>query len=130
MHNETLSVVLDAPFATVFEFLSCPENMPKWAVHFCRAIEHVDGEYYVETPKGRIMYRQQPQQAAGVLDAWGGPDEGRLAHFPSRLVDLGGGRCLYMFTMLQYPGVPDSEFVTMSASLAEELEELKRQIEQ
>src|SRR5262245_60340175 len=64
----THSLVLNAPKAKVFEFLSKEENLPKWAVVFCRTIEKRDDRWWVKTPQGEMLFRIEADAKTGVLD--------------------------------------------------------------
>jgi hypothetical protein len=64
-----------------------------------------------------------------VIDFVAGPDETQLERWPSRLVPLGESRSLWLFTAIQSPGVPDSEFDRQCQLLIEESEVLRRRVE-
>jgi hypothetical protein len=55
-----------------------------------------------------------------------GPREDELALFPTRVVELPGGRSAYTFTMFQAPGIPDELFDAQHESLLREFENIRR----
>lgn len=117
--SQTHSVVLNAPKGKVFDFLSKVENLPKWAVVFCRGIEKREGRWWVKTPGGEMVFQIEADAKTGVIDMFVGPDEKNLLVAPTRVVGLPGDRSLFLFTVLQYPGMPDKEFEAQCVPLVE-----------
>ncbi len=57
---------------------------------------------------------------------YAGPGDDELALFPTRVVQLPGGRTAYTFTMFQAPGMPDDLFESQYESLLREFENIRR----
>lgn len=55
-----------------------------------------------------------------------GPTEAEMALFPTRVVELPGGRSAFTFTMFQGPEMPDELFEAQHASLLREFENIER----
>jgi hypothetical protein len=90
MKTSTHTLALRASKERTFDFLSRIENLPKWATLFCRKLEQVAGDRYkVVTPQGEIFFRIDGDARTGVIDMYGGPSEGALAHWPTRVIPLG-----------------------------------------
>jgi len=130
MTSRTHALEFNAPPGKVFNFLSIVENLPKWAVEFCQRVEQRGGQWWVTTPKGELMFRIDAEPKTGALNMFAGPTPDQMQVFPTRVFALPGGRSLYLFTSIQYPGVSDEEFESQCALLVEhEFPALKRQVE-
>lgn len=57
MKSKTLSISINRDPRKVNEFVSNPENLPKWAKAFCRSIKKSNGEWVVETLEGPVKIR-------------------------------------------------------------------------
>src|SRR5262249_19451908 len=130
MKTSTHTLTLDAPKQRTFDFLSRSENLPKWAILFCRRLEAVAaGQYKVVTPQGEIFFRIEGDAQTGVIDMYGGPNETALAHWPTRVISLGNDQRMFIFTALQYPGISDSHFATQCRGLEQEFPNIKAYVE-
>jgi hypothetical protein len=120
VRSETVTTVLDAPQADVFDYLSRIDNLPEWANEFARELEWRDGEAVVVNGLGEFVFRIEADQETGVIDMLAGPSTDELAVFPTRVVPLPGGRSAFSFTMFQAPEMPDELFESQYASLQRE----------
>lgn len=125
MRSESVTVVLDADRAEVFDFLSRVESMPEWATEFARELKWEDGRAKVVNGAGEFWVRIDADSKTGVIDMLSGPDPDDLALFPTRVVPLPGERSAFTFTMFQGPGMPDDVFASQHASLLRELDGLQ-----
>jgi hypothetical protein len=121
VRNESVTVVLEAPRADVFEFLARVENMPEWATEFVRELRWEDGHPKVVNGLGEFWIRIDADPGTGVIDMLSGPEREELALFPTRVVPLPGDRSAFTFTMFQDPEMPDELFESQHASLLREL---------
>lgn len=120
MRSDTQSVTIKAPAGQVFDFLADPENLPRWAVGFCRSIRR-DGQGWVaQTMQGDVAIRYVTDRALGVIDFYISPVPGVEGVAHSRVVPNGAG-AEYVFTQFQAPGMPDPAFEANVAALREEL---------
>ncbi len=130
MNSQTHALVLNAPREKVFEFVSSVENLPKWAVVFCRGLERRGGRWWVKTPEGELIVRFEADAKTGVVDMYAGPADDQMQLAPTRVVGLPGGRTLFLFTTIQYPGMTDEAFKAQCVPLVErEFPALRRHIE-
>src|SRR5713226_7061109 len=128
---EVQGIEIRADRDTVFEFVSDPRNLPRWA----RAFEAADGERArLESPKGKVevALRTEVDRAAGTID-W------RL-EFPDNTVALAQSRvtrttrdtCIYSF-VLHAPPLPleqiEGALDHQGDTLREELATLKTLME-
>ena len=49
--SQTLSISIDCQPARVYEFVSNPENLPKWAKAFCKSVTKSNDDWIMETPR-------------------------------------------------------------------------------
>jgi hypothetical protein len=75
------------------------------------------GEFFVEV---------RADERTGVIDMLAGPNEDTLALFPTRVVELPGGRSAFTFTMFRGPDVPEELFEAQYRSLLREFQNIER----
>jgi hypothetical protein len=126
VRSKTVTAVLDAPKEEVFAYLADIENLPDWATEFARELVVVDGRHKVRNGLGEFFFEIRADPDSGVIDMFAGPAEDELALFPTRVVELPGGRSAYTFTMFQAPGAPDELFESQYRSLVREFENIER----
>jgi hypothetical protein len=125
MEHRTVTAVLDAPKDEVFDYLSQVENLPAWATEFARELKYEDGKAKVVNGLGEFYFTIAADPKTGVIDMFSGPAEDDLAVFPTRVVELPGGRSAFTFTMFKAPEMPDELFESQYRSLLRELENLR-----
>jgi hypothetical protein len=126
MRTATVTTVVEAPKAAVFAYLSDIENLPKWATEFARELRRDGDIYKVVNGLGEFLFDIHADETTGVIDMFAGPSEDQMAVFPTRAVELAGGRTAYTFTMFQGPDMPDELFESQYASLRREFENIER----
>jgi hypothetical protein len=130
MKSSTHTLTVRASKDRTFDFLSRIENLPKWATLFCKELKPMAGGHYkVITPQGEIFFRIDGDSHTGVIDMYGGPDEAKLAHWPTRVIPLGDNESMFIFTALQYPGISDSDFAVQCHGLEAEFPQIKAHLE-
>lgn len=125
MEHRTVTAVLDAPKAEVFDYLSRVENLPAWATEFARVLKYEDGKAKIVNGLGEFYFTIAADPETGVIDMFAGPAEDELALFPTRVVELPGGQSAFTFTMFKAPEMPDELFESQYRSLLRELENLR-----
>jgi hypothetical protein len=120
MRSETVTAVLAAPRHEVFAYLAEIENLPRWATEFARELKRENGDYKVVNNLGEFYFEIRADESTGVIDMLAGPTKEELALFPTRAVELPGGRTAYTFTMFQGPAMPDELFESQYQSLKRE----------
>lgn len=129
MKSATHSVTIDASPETVFAFVSQPQNMPRWAVRFCRGIRRDGDRWIASTPNGDMEVVMESDARVGVVDFHWRPSAEVEAVAPARVVPNGGGT-EFLLTLFQSPGMSDVDFDTGQAGLRHELNVLKELLEQ
>lgn len=104
----SISIARDAGEA--YDFLSVPENFPKWASGL-GALRRSGGEWMTEMPEGQMKVRFSERNAFGVLDHWVTPASGETIYIPMRVIRNGGG-CELVFTLFRQPGMSDEKFAS------------------
>ncbi|HVH31691.1 MAG TPA: SRPBCC family protein [bacterium] len=120
MRSNTEHVTIDVDHRHLFAFLADPDNLPKWAVGFCRAIRREGERWLVQTPQGEVAIRFVTHPSMGIIDFYISPAPGTEVAAFSRVLPNGGGS-EYIFTQFQIPGMPDDVFGRQVRALKEEL---------
>ena len=64
----TLSVSINRSAAAAYEFLSLPENFPKWASGLGTSLRQVGADWIAETAEGPMTVCFSERNSFGVLD--------------------------------------------------------------
>jgi hypothetical protein len=126
MKTATVTTVVDAPQARVFDYMADIEHLPEWATEFARELRREGDDYKVRNGLGEFFFTIRADRETGVIDMYAGPTKDAMAVFPTRAVGLPDGSTAYSFTMFQGPGMPDELFDAQHASLERELANLER----
>ena len=126
MRTATVTAVVDAPQARVFDYMAEIEHLPEWATEFARELRREGDDYKVRNGLGEFFFTIEADPATGVIDMYAGPTKDAMAVFPTRAIGLPDGSTAYSFTMFQGPGMPDELFDAQHASLQRELANLQR----
>jgi polyketide cyclase/dehydrase/lipid transport protein len=116
------------PLNEVYEYAADPANLPEWAPGLGSAVENVDGQWFVETPMGRVGFEFVERNAYGVLDHEVTLPSGEVFYNPMRLAPDGDG-CEAVFTLRSSPGLSDEEFERDARAVADDLARLKEIVE-
>lgn len=109
MKSKTVTITVSASFDEVFDFLAQPENMPDWALHFCKAIRNEDGRWIATTPNGDLFIAVDTNKAGGCIDMYGGPALETMSLFPIRVIRADGGLTAVVFSLFKCEGEAMSE---------------------
>jgi hypothetical protein len=93
----------------VYDFVSDPENLPRWASGLGTSIKNINGEWVAETSNGPVKVRFAPRNQLGVLDHYVTLPTGMVFYVPMRVVPNGNGSEL-IFTLFRQPGMTDQRF--------------------
>jgi hypothetical protein len=119
---------IDRPASAVYAFAGDPANLPQWAAGLSSGIEQVDGEWFADSPMGRVGVRFAPPNDFGVLDHDVALPSGQVFHNPMRVV-ADGDASEVVFTVRRQPEMTDEEFDRDAAAVAADLATLKRLLE-
>lgn len=127
LRSDTRAITIEADAKEVFAFVADPENLPRWAVGFCRAIRPDPGtpdRWIVTTVQGEVAVRYVTDAALGAIDFYLCPTPGMELPAFSRVVPNGDG-AEYVFTQFQASEMPDDVFEGQVRALVEELQVLR-----
>ncbi|MEO0930858.1 MAG: hypothetical protein AAFY14_09435 [Pseudomonadota bacterium] len=131
--TRTLTVDIDAPFSAVMSELSDPMQHPSWATEFFDGEAEVDtnNEVCVCVPRlgGICRMKVEADVELGIVDIYLArkPDEFGKP-LPVRVIENGQGATV-LWTLSQFPGLPDDAFTAGCASMQLELDTLKSKLE-
>lgn len=128
MNSRTITCSSDRPPATIYEFASNPENLPKWERSFCLLVRKTGDEWQMETPTGWVGIRFVAVNDYEVLDHVVTLPDGQSILNPVRVVanDIGSE---VMFTLFQLPGMSDEQFSKDAEMVEADLQTLKAVLE-
>jgi predicted 3-demethylubiquinone-9 3-methyltransferase (glyoxalase superfamily) len=123
-----LGVSIDCPAERVYAFVADPENLPRWATAFVRAVRRSAAGWVVDTPGGPVGFRFVERNDLGVLDHYVSPSPGVEILNPMRVVPRGAGSEV-IFTLFQLPDTSDEAFAEDAAMVERDLRTLKAVLE-
>lgn len=123
-----ISVSINRPPLDVYDFVSNPANLPKWATGLGQSITNVDGEWVAEAPMGKVKIRFAGRNTFGVLDHDVVLESGVKIRNPMRVVPNGSGSEI-VFTLLRQPDMSDEKFSQDAAWVEKDLRTLKALLE-
>ena len=128
LNSRTITCSINKPPATVFEFASNPENLPKWVLSFCMSVRKSGDEWQMETPTGWVGIRFVAVNDYGVLNHVVTLPDGQSILNPVRVVanDIGSE---VMFTLFQLLGMSDEQFAKDAGMVEADLQTLKAVLE-
>lgn len=117
------SIVIEQPFARVFDFVANPGNLPLWT----NAFSHVDGgTAQLKTPEGTITIglKTSANQSVGNVDWLLTFPDNTSAEAYSRLLPLEKHQTLYSFTLTP----PPAPLEKLEGALAQQAEILEQEL--
>jgi hypothetical protein len=123
-----LAIAIDRSAAEAYDFLSAPENFPKWASGLAASLRRVGDEWVADTPEGRALVRFSERNAYGVLDHAVTLPHGVTVYVPLRVVAKGDG-CELVLTLFRQPGMSEERFAADAQWVMRDLDAAKRLLE-
>jgi len=129
-HFETrlISISIARDPRAVYDFVSNPTNLPRWASGLGTSIKNVDGKWSADTPNGPLEIRFIPRNDFGVLDHYVTIAPGVEVYVPMRVVPNGSGSEV-TFTLFRQPGMTDQKFREDAEWVLQDLTTLKDVLE-
>jgi hypothetical protein len=133
LQTHTVTVTIDAPLVKVAADLADPTTHPEWATEFYAGPVHPteSGEFTAPVPMmgGEVRNKIDADIARGILDLYYAPPGAPYGPpIPVRLVPNVDGTDV-LWTLARFPGVSDQAWQQGLASMARELQALKRRHE-
>jgi hypothetical protein len=127
--SQHISIGIDRPASTVYDFAADPLNLPRWAAGLAGSTVERDGElWFTDSPMGRVTFMFAPHNDFGVLDHDVTLPTGETVYNPMRVISDGDG-CELVFTLRQRPDMSDEEFQRDADSVAQDLATLRTVVE-
>jgi hypothetical protein len=123
-----LSVAIDRPPSEAYDFLSQPENFPRWASGLAGSLRKLGDDWIAETPEGRATVRFSERNAFGVLDHSVTLPRGTTVYIPLRVVANGSG-CELVLTLFRQADMSDEKFAADAQWVMRDLATAKRILE-
>ncbi len=127
-----VSVWIEAAPEAVYEFAADPHNMPQWASGLAKGgLRQTADGWAADSPMGEVTVEFAPPNEFGVLDHVVRLPSGEAVYNPLRVVPAGPGqpRCEVLFTVRRQPGMSDEQFEADVATVAADLDALRRLLE-
>jgi hypothetical protein len=128
IESRTLSVHIDRPLATVYEFLVNPANWNQWAFGLGKSLRRSDTGWMADSADGIVNVHFTPRNEFAVLDHTVIRSSGAKVYVPMRLIANGHG-CELLFTLFREPGIPDGRYNADSGFVQRDLNRLKDLLE-
>jgi len=126
--SKHLSETIARSAAEVYEYASDPANLPEWASGLGGSAEHVDGQWFVDSPDGRLTIVFAERNDYGILDHDVTLPSGETVSNPMRVIADGDG-CEVVFTLRRQPGMTDADFARDEGLVRADLRALKQLLE-
>jgi hypothetical protein len=123
-----LSIAINRAPGEAYEFLSAPENFPKWASGLAGSLRRAGEDWIAETPEGRAVVRFSERNSYGVLDHAVTLPRGTTVYIPLRVVPSGEG-CELVLTLFRRPDMTDEKFAADAEWIMRDLSAAKRILE-
>ncbi|WP_435201750.1 SRPBCC family protein [Janibacter sp. GS2] len=124
-----LSIAIERPVATVYEYACDPTNLPQWAAGLASTtVELQDGQWVAGSPMGRVTVSFAERNDFGVLDHVVTLPSGESVYNPLRVIPDGEASEV-VFTLRRRRSMTDDEFDQDAEAVRTDLESLKRVLE-
>jgi len=125
---KNISISISRPSNEVYEFISNPMNLPKWATGLSGSIKIVNGEWIADSPMGKVKIKFAESNKFGVVDHDVTLESGITFHNPMRVLPNKNGSEV-VFTLFRQADMTEEKFTTDADWIKKDLEELKSALE-
>jgi hypothetical protein len=129
MSSRTLSVSIRCSPGKVYEFVTNPENLPKWAQGLGQSVRKQGSDWLVDTPQGPMKVRFADQNRFGVMDHTVTTPAGLEVYVPMRVLANGPGSEV-IFTLFRLPDMSDERYAEDMRLVERDLRALKDLLEE
>lgn len=123
-----INVSINRPADQVYEFVSNPENLPRWVAGLNGSIKNLNGDWIAESPVGRVKVEFAGKNNFGVLDHDVTLPSGEKVYNPMRVFPNNDGSEL-VFTLYRRPDMSDRMFSDDAEAVTRDLKKLKTLME-
>lgn len=128
LESRVVSEAVSVPAETAYAFARKMENLPLWASGLASGIEQRGGEWFTDSPMGKVKVAMAAENAYGVLDHDVTLPNGVTVHNALRVTPAGDG-CVLTFIVLRMPGTTQVAFEDDGAHVQRDLQALKHLLE-
>ncbi|RNL95279.1 SRPBCC family protein [Sinomicrobium pectinilyticum] len=123
-----ISISIDKPMKAVYDFVSDPLNLPKWAAGLSGSIRKEGDVWIAESPMGSVQVAFVPSNDLGVLDHEVTLPSGETVYNPMRVFSNADG-CEIVFSLYQLPGMTEKQYQQDARLVEMDLLQLKEIVE-
>ena len=128
VESRTITVRIDRPFDTVYEFLVDPANWNQWAFGLGKNIRRSQDGWIADSDGGVARVQFTTRNSFGVVDHTVIRPSGQRVYVPMRLIANSSG-CELLFTLFREPNMSDAQFASDAGFVERDLNGLKRLLE-
>ena len=125
---EVVQQIIEAPPDAVYAFARTMKNLPKWALGLAAGVTKEHGEWFTESPMGRVKVSMTRKNEFRVLDHDVTLPDGQTVHNAFRVTPAGDAS-LVTFVVLRMPGTSAPSFRKDVVHVARDLKALKKILE-
>lgn len=126
--SRTLNITITCHPRKVYEFVSNPENLLRWAAGLGKSVRKSGAGWIVDTSQGTTQIRFAEKNDFGVLDHYVKLASGVEVYVPMRVVPNGSGSEV-IFTLFKTPDMSDKQFTEDAGMVEQDLKTLKSVLE-
>jgi hypothetical protein len=120
-----VTTTIDRPARDVYEYVADPTNLSNWAAGLAhQPVEHIDGQWVVDSPLGRVVVAFVAPNDLGVADHDVTLPTGETVTNPMRVIANDDG-CDVMFSVRRRPGMDDTELASDVEAVTRDLATLR-----
>jgi len=120
-----LPVVIERPWRTVYEYVSDPRNLPRWAAGLAGSeVQREVSQWSMSSPMGRVLVSFVPENELGVVDHTVTLPTGESVLNPLRVLPLTEDSCEVVFT-LRRRTMTEAELAEDAEAVRADLDQLK-----
>jgi hypothetical protein len=128
MSSRTLSVSIRCSPDKVYEFVTDPQNLPKWAQGLGQSVRKQGRDWMVDTPQGPMKIRFADKNPFGVMDHYVTTPTGLEVYVPMRVL-ANGSWSEVIFTLFRLPDMSDEKYAEDMRLVERDLRALKDLLE-
>ncbi len=125
---DSKSLIVNTSAENLFSFLAKEENLPKWAIHFCKSIRKEGEDYIIDTPHGEMFYKVDADAKSGIVDMKSGPLKDQMLTFPARVSPLPDGTSIFNLTCIMMEDMSEEDLEGLQHAFNEEFDALKKAV--
>lgn len=120
-----VAMTIERSARDVYEYVSDPHHLSEWAAGLAhRPVEHVDGQWVVDSPLGRVVVEFAPANDYGIADHVVTLPDGTSVQNPMRVIPNADG-CDVVFSVRRQQDMSDSDLAADVDAVRKDLDALR-----